>query len=151
MRICSLIVILVIAVFFGFLSVDAASPVVVKGDDSAPSKAYAEYYRDCKEGNADKVRGLMISKRQNEFDQAPKEMKEIFFEMMKELPREIHIGKPVVKGAMATLTVTGKSVTKDKKMGTTTTEEHEGTITMHLEERKWKVGKEEWSSKTTTK
>ncbi len=149
MRICSLVIVLVIAVFFISLSVDAASPVLVKGDDSAISKVYAEFYRGCKEGNADKVRGLMSSERRKEFDQAPKEIKELFFEMMKALPKEIYINKPVVKGPKATLTWTGKTVTKDK-MGTTT-EEHKNTVTMHLEEGKWKVGVEEMSSKMITK
>ena len=149
MRICSLVIVLVIAVFFISLSVDAASPVVVKGDDSALSKVYAEFYGACKEGNADKVRELMTSERRNVFDRETKELKELFFEMLAAYPNEIYINEPVVEGPKATFTVTGKTVTENKSG--TTTEELKGTITMHLEEGKWKVGKEEWSSKVTHK
>lgn len=127
------------------LPLGAAAPppppveVTISGDGSAPSKAYAEYYRAVIGGDADTFRSFLLASRQKEFDAAPADERAMMMELLAMRPAQIRIAKAVVSGDTATLTVEGLNETA----GSSTAE-----VTMRLEEGAWKVDTDRW--KTTS-
>jgi hypothetical protein len=117
----------------------APPPVAVKvsGDTSAPALAYAEYYRAVFAGDVEKIRGAFVAERRKDFDASDPNKRAMILDVLKSNPANIRIGKPVMAGGKATLTVEGLNETASKSTG---------TVTMVLEGNVWKVAKESWSS-----
>ncbi len=117
----------------------AAPPieVTISGDTSAPSQAYATYYRAVFAGDVQKVRDGFVADRRAAFDKATPDERAMMIDFMKTNPAQIVIGRPAVKGTTATLTVEGVNETAGKSTG---------TITMIQEGGTWKVAQEKWST-----
>lgn len=118
----------------------APAPVVVRitGDEtSAPTAAYAAYYRAVHAGDAKKIRQFLAATRAAEFDKTDAASMEAMLDLLKSNPPEVHLGTPVVKGATATFTVRGVNL-----QTTTVTAE----VTMVREGGAWKVDRERWST-----
>jgi hypothetical protein len=111
--------------------------VKISGDTSAPSQAFAEYYRAVLAGDAQKVRNGMAAERRAAFDKASSEERGMMLDLMKSNPAEIAIGKPALKGTTATLSIEGKNETSGKSTA---------QITMIQEGGVWKVRQEKWST-----
>jgi hypothetical protein len=111
--------------------------VKISGDTSAPSLAFAEYYRAAFAGDVKKVGAALAAERRAQFDKAEPKEREMYLGLVKTNPAEIVILKPVVKGATATLTVQGMNETAGKTTG---------QISMLLEGGAWKVAQEKWST-----
>lgn len=109
----------------------------MKGVDSPPARAYAEYHKACLAGDSTKLLPLVVYRNQKEFASYDKEMRDMFIELLKMRPAKIMIDKPVVTGDTATFTVKGAATP-----GETVT----GSIKMVLEDNKWKVAEDKWKT-----
>jgi len=114
----------------------APKKVSFKGDDSAPVKAYKEYYRAAMAGDAGSVKRNLAAKSLKEFESMDAKEQEMVLEMMKMRPEALKIAKPVIAGNEATFMAEGKEGT-----GVST-----GTIKMQMEDGRWKVLEDKWSS-----
>ncbi|MEW6337978.1 MAG: hypothetical protein ACOY3Y_06350 [Acidobacteriota bacterium] len=113
--------------------------VKISGDTSAPSQAYAAYYRAVLGGDTGVLRSFLPASRQKEFDGMPADERAMIMELFAMRPAEISIAKTAVSGDTATLTVEGLNETAGKSIG---------TVTMRLENGVWKVDSDTW--KTTS-
>ena len=114
----------------------APRKVSFEGDDSAPVKAYKDYYRAVMAGDAGDIKKNLAAKSLKEFESMDAKEQEMVFEIMKMRPEELKIAKPAVAGNEATFKAEGKEGT-----GLST-----GTIKMQLEDGKWKVLEDKWST-----
>lgn len=114
-------------------------PAIVKvsGDISAPALAYGDYYRAIFAGDVEKIRAAFVAERRKDFDASDSTKRGMLLDLLKNNPAEIRIGKPIVTGGTATLTVEGLNETATKSTA---------AVTMVQEGGAWKVGKEKWSS-----
>jgi hypothetical protein len=114
-------------------------PVEVKiaGDTSAPSRAYADYYRAAFAGDVQKIRNAFVAERRAAFDKAEPKEREMLLDLIKMNPAQIVIGKPVIKDTTATLTIEGVNESSGQSTG---------TITMIQEAGAWKLAQEKWST-----
>lgn len=106
------------------------------GDDSAPVKAYKEYYRSIMEGNAENLKKYLVTKNLKEFESFDSKEREMALELMKMRPEKIKIEKPIITGDEATFKVEGK---EGSDLST-------GSIKMLLEDGKWKVLEDKWKT-----
>jgi hypothetical protein len=111
--------------------------IEVSGDSSAPSKAYAEYYRGVFTGTAEMIRGFWTKARQEEFDKADPETRAMMLDLLKSNPEQIRITKSTSKGASCTLSVEGVNETAARSAA---------EITMVHEGGAWKIEREKWTS-----
>lgn len=111
--------------------------VLVSGDESAPAKAFADYYRAGFSGDAAAIGSFMAAARRKEFDAAEPEKRAMMLDLFKMQPAQIRIVKATTKGGTATLAVEGLNETAAKTTG---------EITMLLEGGAWKVEREKWTS-----
>jgi hypothetical protein len=107
-----------------------------KGDDSAPVKAYKEYYRAVMGGDAGAMKKNLAAKSLKEFESMDAKEQGMVLEMMKMRPEALEIAKPTIAGNEATFKAEGKEGT-----GLST-----GTIKMQLEGGSWKVLEDKWST-----
>ena len=114
----------------------APKKVSFTGDDSAPVKAYKEYYRAAMAGDAGSVKRNLAAKSLKEFESMDAKEQEMVLEMMKMRPEVLKIAKPAITGNEATFKAEGKEGTGDST----------GTIKMQLEDGKWKVLEDKWST-----
>jgi len=106
------------------------------GDDSAPVKAYKEYYRAIMGGDAGAMKKNLAAKSLKEFESMDAKEQEMVLEMMRMRPEALKMAKPVIAGKEATFRAEGK-----EGAGVST-----GTIKMLLEDGRWKVLEDKWSS-----
>lgn len=111
--------------------------VKISGDTSAPSQAYAAYYRAVLGGDVAAFRSFLPASRQREFDGMPADERAMILELFSLRPAEINIAKAAVSDDTATLTVEGLNETSGKSVG---------TVTMRLENGAWKVEGDTWTS-----
>ena len=114
----------------------APKKVSFTGDDSAPVKAYKDYYRACMAGDAGAMKKNLAAKSLKEFESMDAKEQEMVLEMLKMKPEALKIAKPAIAGNEATFKAEGKEGT-----GVST-----GTIKMQLEDGKWKVLEDKWST-----
>jgi hypothetical protein len=114
----------------------APKKVSFKGDDSAPVKAYKDYYRAVMAGDTAAIKKNLVAKSLKEFESMDAKEQEMVFEMMKMRPEVLKIAKPAITGNEATFKAEGKEGTGDST----------GTIKMQLEDGKWKVLEDKWST-----
>ena len=114
----------------------APRKVSFTGDDSAPVKVYRDYYRAIMSGDAGEMKKNLAATSLKEFESMDAKEQEMVLEMMKMRPEELKIAKPAIAGNEATFKAEGKEGT-----GVST-----GTIKMQLEEGKWKVLEDKWST-----
>jgi hypothetical protein len=114
-------------------------PVEVKisGDDSAPSKAYAAYYRAAFSGDPEKLRPHLAAAQLEEFDAAPADDRAMMLELFAMRPAEIRIVKATVSGDTATLAVEGLNETAGKSTA---------EVSMVLEKGAWKLARDKWTT-----
>jgi len=107
------------------------------GDDSAPVRAYKEYYRAILAGDAAAMKKNLCSKSLKEFEQMtdPKDQA-MAMGLMQMRPESIKIAKPATTGNEATFKAEGLEGT-----GLST-----GTVKMLLEDGAWKVLEDKWST-----
>ncbi|MFI5293824.1 MAG: hypothetical protein ACHQ0Y_02225 [Thermodesulfovibrionales bacterium] len=113
----------------------APKKVSFTGDDSAPVKAYKDYYRAVMGGDAGAMKKNLAAKSLKEFESMDAKEQEMVLEMMKMRPEALKIAKPAIAGSEATFKAEGKEGT-----GVST-----GTIKMLLEDGRWKVLEDKWS------
>ena len=114
----------------------APKKVLFTGDDSAPVKAYKDYYRAVMAGEAGALKKNLAAKSLKDFESMDAKEQEMVFEMMKMRPEVLKIAKPAITGNEATFKAEGKEGTGDST----------GTIKMQLEDGKWKVLEDKWST-----
>lgn len=116
-------------------------PVEVKisGDDSAPSKAYAAYYRAAFSGDPEKLRPYLSAAQLEEFDAASADDRAMMLEFLALRPAEIRIVKATVSGDTATLAIEGLNETAGKSTA---------EVSMVLEKGAWKLLKDAWTTKS---
>ncbi len=114
----------------------APRKVSFTGDDSAPVKAYEDYYRAVMAGEAGAMKKNLAAKSLKDFESMDAREQEMVLEMMKMRPEALKIAKPAIAGNEATFKAEGKEGT-----GLST-----GTIKMQLEDGKWKVLEDKWST-----
>ena len=114
----------------------APKKVSFTGDDSAPVKAYKDYYRAVMAGDAGALKKNLAAKSLKDFESMDPREQEMVLEMMKMRPEALKIAKPSIAGNEATFKAEGKEGT-----GLST-----GTIKMQLEDGKWKVLEDKWST-----
>lgn len=111
----------------------------MKGADSPPAKAYAEYYRACFQGDIDKILPFIAEKERKAFKGDIQERREAILYVLKQRPSEVKISPPAISANSATFTVHGGI-----RSGETAT----GSVLMILEEGTWKVEKDKWEITT---
>lgn len=106
------------------------------GDDSAPVKAYKDYYRAVMAGDAEAMKKTLCARSLKEFEEMadPKDQAMVMG-LMQMRPEAINIEKPAITGDEATFTARGK---EGKAEAT-------GTIRMKMEDGSWKVLQDKWS------
>lgn len=114
----------------------APKKVSFTGDDSAPVKAYTDFYRAVMGGDAGAMKKNLAAKSLKEFESMDAKEQEMVLEMMKMRPEALKIAKPAIAGSEATFKAEGKEGT-----GVST-----GTIKMLLEDGRWKVLEDKWST-----
>ena len=114
----------------------APRKVSFTGDDSAPVKAYKDYYRAVMAGDAGAMKKNLAAKSLKEFESMDAREQEMVLEVMKMRPEALKIAKPAIAGSEATFKAEGKEGTGDST----------GTIKMQLEDGKWKVLEDKWST-----
>jgi len=114
----------------------APKKVSFTGDDSAPVKVYKDYYRAIMAGDAGAMKKNLAARSLKEFESMDAKEQEMVLEMMKLRPEALKIAKPAIEGKEATFKAEGKEGT-----GIST-----GTIKMQLEDGKWKVLEDKWST-----
>lgn len=115
---------------------NAPKKVSFSGDDSAPVKAYKEYYRAIMAGNADSMKKYMTEKNLKEFEAMDTKEREMVLDLMKMRPEKLKIDKPSISDNEATFKATGKEGTADAT----------GSIKMINDGGKWKVLEDKWKS-----
>ncbi|HSC33697.1 MAG TPA: hypothetical protein VLG45_00340 [Thermodesulfobacteriota bacterium] len=106
--------------------------VTIKGDDSPPAKAYAEYYRALMSGDIPTVKKLIIKKNADMLDD---ETATMIVDMAQAAhPREIEIVTVSKSDNSAELSIKGSV---DGSQGT-------GTVGMVVEDGQWKVATDKW-------
>lgn len=106
--------------------------VTIKGDDSPPAIAYANYYKALMAGDVAELKKLIIKKNAEQLDSEEAKM---FFDLVKAThPRDIDIVTTDVSDKSAKLTVKGSV---DNSQGT-------GTVHMVVEDGAWKVETDKW-------
>jgi len=106
--------------------------VTIKGDDSPPAKAYAQYYRALMSGDIATVKKIIIKKNADMLDDEGATM---IVEMAQVAhPREIEIVTVSKSDNSAELGIKGSV---DGSQGT-------GTVNMMLEGGQWKVATDKW-------
>lgn len=111
---------------------EAPVEVTIKGDDSPPAKAYAEYYRALMAGDIPAVKKLIVKKNAERLDSETAAM--IVDIARAAHPREIEIATKNISDTSAELIVKGRV---DDSQGT-------GTVTMLIEDGQWKVETDKW-------
>jgi hypothetical protein len=114
----------------------APKKVSFKGDDSAPVKAYKDYYRAVMAGDTATIKKDLAAKSLKEFESMDAKEQEMVLELMKMRPEALKIAKPAITGNEATFKAEGK-----EGGGVST-----GTIKMQQEDGKWKVLEDKWST-----
>ena len=116
----------------GLSKEEAPVEVTLKGDDSPPAIAYANYYRALMAGDVSEVKKLILKKNAERLDSEEAKM---FFDIVKAThPRDIEIVTTDIADNSATLTVKGSV---DNSQGT-------GTVHMVIEDGQWKVETDKW-------
>ncbi len=115
----------------------APKKVSFSGDDSAPVKAYKEYYRALMSGEPASMRKYLCAKSLKEFDaMADPREQAMGLELMRMRPEVVKISKPSLAGNEASFKVEGK---EGKNIST-------GSIKMQQEGVVWKVLEDKWST-----
>lgn len=114
----------------------APKKVSFEGDDSAPVEAYKDYYRAVMAGDAAAMKKILVAKSLKEFESMDAREQEMALEIMKMRPEALKIAKPTIAGNEATFKAEGK-----EGGGIST-----GTIKMQMEDGKWKVLEDKWST-----
>jgi hypothetical protein len=114
----------------------APKKVSFTGDDSAPVKAYKDYYQGAMNGDAGAMKKNLAAKSLREFESMDAKEQAIVIEMMKMRPEALKISKPTIEGNTAAFKAEGKEGTGEST----------GTIRMQLEDGRWKVLEDKWSS-----
>ncbi len=110
--------------------------VSFSGDDSAPVKAYKEYYRAIMAGNLEGIKKYLVGKNLRELEAMDAKDREMVLEVLKMRPEQLKIEKPSVSGDQATFKASGKE-------GSTAST---GSIKMVVEDGAWKVLEDKWES-----
>ncbi len=113
----------------------APKKVSFTGDDSAPVKAYKEYYRAVMSGNAEGMKKGLAAKSLKDYEKMEGKEQEMLLDVMKMRPEKLKIEKPVIAGNEAVFKVSGK---EGSAVST-------GTIKMVNENGTWKVLEDKWT------
>jgi uncharacterized protein YgiM (DUF1202 family) len=114
----------------------APKNVSFSGDDSAPVKAYKEYYKAIMEGNFDGMKKYLVAKNLQELEAMDSKEREMVLDFLKMRPEQLKIEKPSITGDQATFKVSGK-----EGSGVST-----GSIKMIIENGTWKLLEDKWES-----
>jgi hypothetical protein len=114
----------------------APEEVSFSGDNSAPVKAYKEYYKAIMTGNFEGMKKYVVAKDLKELEATESKERRILLADMKIRPEKLRIKKPLITGGQAVFKVSGKE-------GSTVST---GSIKMVIENGTWKVLEEKWQN-----
>lgn len=114
----------------------APKKVSFSGDDSAPVKAYKEYYKAIMAGNFEDLKKYLVAKNLKELEAMDGKEREMVLDIMKMRPEQLKIEKPSITGDQATFKASGK---EGSAIST-------GSIKMVIENGTWKVLEDKWQS-----
>ncbi len=114
----------------------APKKVSFSGDDTAPVKAYKEYYLAIMAGNTDGMKKYLAATNLKEFEGMESKDLEMVLDVMKMRPEQLKIEKPVITGDEAIFKASGK---EGSAVST-------GAIKMVIENAKWKVLEDKWQT-----
>lgn len=114
----------------------APKKVTFTGDDSAPVKAYKEYYRAIMAGNYDSIKKYMTAKNLKEFEAMDRTERGVLLDLMKMRPEKLNIEKPSMAGNEAAFKAHGKEGSAEST----------GSIKMLNEGGSWKVLEDKWKT-----
>jgi len=114
----------------------APKNVSFSGDDSAPVKAYKEYYKAIMAGNFEDLKKYLVAKNLKEVEAMDSKEREMVLDILKMRPEQLKIEKPSITGDQATFKASGK---EGSAVCT-------GSVKMVIENGAWKVLEDKWQS-----
>ena len=114
----------------------APKNVSFSGDDSAPVKAYKEYYKAIMAGNFEDLKKYLVAKNLKEVEAMDSKEREMVLDILKMRPEQLKIEKPSITGDQATFKASGK---EGSAVST-------GSVKMVIENGAWKVLEDKWQS-----
>lgn len=116
----------------------ASAPKIVSftGDDSAPVKAYKEYFKAIMAGDVEGMKKYLVAKNLKQFESMEGKERAMLLDVLKMRPEKVKLGKPTITGDQASFKAEGK---EGSAIST-------GSIKMVIENGRWKVLEDKWET-----
>ena len=114
----------------------APKNVSFSGDDSAPVKAYKEYYKAIMAGDLEGMKRYLAAEHVKDLGKMDSKERAMVLDVLKMRPEQLKIEKPSISGDQATFKVSGQE-------GSTVST---GSIKMVIENGTWKMLEDKWQS-----